>query len=163
VDPVRPAVATIGSFHAGSAPNVIPDEARLEGTLRCFDEETRAVLRTRVPAALEAAARAIGCEVDFELRPGYPAVRNDAASAERVRRQAAEVVGWENVVEAEPMAAAEDFAYFLERVPGAFFFLGAGNEARGIRAPHHAPDFDIDESVLPRGAELLARLALAPD
>ena len=58
------------------------------------------------------------------------------------------------------MAAAEDFAYFLQKVPGAFILIGAGNAERGITAPHHSPTFDIDESVLPRGAELLARLAL---
>ena len=74
-----------------------------------------------------------------------------------------QVLGAEGVREASPLAAAEDFAYFLEQVPGAFFLLGAGNPARGIVAPHHAPDFDLDESVLPRGAELLARLALAPE
>ena len=61
------------------------------------------------------------------------------------------------------MAASEDFAFFLERLPGAFVFLGAGNEERGITAQHHSPEFDIDESVLPRGTELLARLALHHD
>jgi amidohydrolase len=94
------------------------------------------------------------------LYPGYPAVVNDAAAVTRVRRHAAAVVGEANVVEPRPMAAAEDFAYFLKEVPGAFVFIGAGNVSRGITAPHHAPDFDIDESALPIGAELLARIAL---
>jgi amidohydrolase len=162
VDPVRPAVVTVGSFHAGSAPNVIPGDARLEGTLRSFHPEVRTLLRDRVRASIDGAARAHGCTAEFELRPGYPAVVNHPAAVERVRRAGAEVFGAEAVVETDPMAAAEDFAYFLERVPGAFAFLGAGNEARGITAPHHSPAFDIDESVLPRGAELLARLALSP-
>jgi amidohydrolase len=162
VDPVRPAVVTVGSFHAGSAPNVIPGDARLEGTLRSFHPEVRTLLRDRVRASIDGAARAHGCTAEFDLRPGYPAVVNHPAAVERVRRAGAEVFGAEAVVETDPMAAAEDFAYFLERVPGAFAFLGAGNEARGITAPHHSPAFDIDESVLPRGAELLARLALSP-
>jgi len=160
VDPVQPAVVNVGSLHAGSAPNVIPEDARLEGTLRSFAEDVREILRARVRETLEGCARAAGCALEFELKPGYPAVRNDPAAVERVRAAASEVLGATNVIEAAPMAAAEDFAYFLERVPGAFAFLGAGNEALGITAPHHGPSFDIDESVLPRGAELLARLAL---
>jgi amidohydrolase len=160
VDPVRPAVATVGSMHAGSAPNVIPDRAHLRGTLRSFDEATRAVLRDRVEAALDGAARATGCELEFELRPGYPAVVNDVAAALRVRDLGRSVFGADRVVECPPVAAAEDFAYFLEAVPGAFAFVGAGNPERGITAPHHAPAFDIDEAALPLGAELLARIAL---
>jgi len=162
VDPVQPAVVNVGSLHAGNAPNVIPEDARIEGTLRSFDPEVRQILRTRVRETLEGCARAAGCALEFELKPGYPAVRNDPAAVERVRAAATEVVGAANVIEAVPMAAAEDFSYFLERVSGAFAFLGAGNEALGITAPHHCPSFDIDESVLPRGAELLARLALWP-
>ncbi len=77
-----------------------------------------------------------------------------------VRSAAAVVFGAENVIEPPPMAPAEDFSYFLRERPGAFVLVGAGNESRGITAPHHSPRFDIDESVLPRGAELLARLAL---
>lgn len=160
IDPVRPAVVTVGALHAGSAPNVIPGDARLAGTLRSFHPEVRALLRERVRETLEGCARAAGCGVEFELIPGYPAVVNDEAAADRARDEGARVFGAAGIVEAEPMAAAEDFAYFLERVPGAFLLVGAGNEARGITAPHHSPEFDLDEAVLPRGAELLARLAL---
>ena len=162
VDPVRPAVVTVGVLHAGTAPNVIPGDARLEGTLRSFHPEVRSLLRDRVRETIEGAARAHGCSVEFELRPGYPAVVNHPAAVERVRRAGAEVFGAGAVVETDPMAAAEDFAYFLERLPGALVFVGAGSEARGITAPHHSPAFDFDESVLPRGSELLARIALSP-
>jgi amidohydrolase len=160
IDPIRPAVVTVGSFHAGAAPNVIPDTATMRGTMRSFDEGVRDTLRARVREVFEGSAAAAGCTVDFKLLPGYPAVVNDAAAVERVRRLAAEVVGGDHVVEPDPMAAAEDFAYFLRRVPGAFVFIGAGNAARGITAPHHAAQFDIDEAALPVGAELLARIAL---
>jgi len=159
VDPVQPAVVSIGSLHAGTAPNVVPDEASLRGTLRSFDETVRAVLRDRVREALEGAARACGCELRFELRPGYPAVVNDDAAAARVRATAARVFGADAVHEPPPIAAAEDFAYFLREVPGAFAFVGAGNSEAGITAPHHSPAFDIDESVLPKGARLLAEIA----
>jgi amidohydrolase len=160
VDPIQPAVVTVGSLHAGSAPNVIPDEATMQGTLRSFDEGVRETLRNRVREVLEGSAAAAGCRVEFTLHPGYPAVVNDPAAVDRVRRHAAVVVGEAKVIEPDPMAAAEDFAYFLQQVPGAFAFVGAGNAACGITAPHHSPRFDIDESALPVGAELLARIAL---
>jgi amidohydrolase len=160
VDPMDAAVVTVGSLHAGSAPNAIPDEAVLRGTMRSFDEGVRATLRSASRRVFEETAAAHGCGCDFVLHPGYPAVVNDAAAVERVRRHAAAVVGEANVIEPRPMAAAEDFAYFLREVPGAFTFIGAGNVARGVTAPHHSPAFDIDEAALPIGAELLARIAL---
>ena len=160
IDPIEPAVVTVGSLHAGTAPNVIPEVARMHGTLRSFDEGVREILRRRVREVLEGTAAAAGCRLDYTLSPGYPAVVNDAGAVARVRRHAALVVGEVNVVEPAPMAAAEDFAYFLRQAPGAFAFIGAGNVARGITAPHHAPQFDIDESALPIGTELLVRIAL---
>lgn len=160
VDPVQPAVVTVGSLHAGSAPNIIPEDASMRGTLRNFDDGVREILRRRVREVLEGIAAASGCRVEFTLYPGYPAVINDADAARRVATAAAAVVGAERVIEGPPMAAAEDFAYFLRKVPGAFAFVGAGNPEKGIDAPHHSPRFDIDEAALPVGAELLARIAL---
>jgi len=160
VEPLRAAVVSVGSLHGGSAPNVIPDDARMHGTLRSFDEGVRAVLRRRVAEVLGGVASASGCALEFELRPGFPAVVNDPAAVARVREAAARVVGAARVVELAPMAASEDFAYFLQARPGAFVFVGAGDESKGITAPHHSPAFDIAEEALPRGVELLARLAL---
>ena len=162
VDPVETAVVTIGSMHAGEAPNVIPDFARLQGTLRSFTEEVRELLKRRVREVLEGTASASGCRVEFELKPGYPAVVNDPASARLAARLAGEVFGAEHVIEHPPIAASEDFSYFLQNRPGAFVFVGSSNEAKGITAQHHSPRFDVDEDALPRGTELLVRLALAP-
>ena len=160
VDPIRSAVVTIGSMHAGRAPNVIPDDATMHGTMRSFHEDVRETLRRRVQEVLEGTASASGCRLEYTLYPGFPAVVNDPAAVDALRRHAAEVVGSVHVIEPDPMAAAEDFAYFLKRVPGAFAFIGARNEVAGITAPHHSPRFDIDEAALPIGAELLARVAL---
>jgi amidohydrolase len=160
IDPMQPAVVTVGSLQAGSAPNVIPEVATLRGTMRSFDDGVRQLLRRRVREVLEGTSAAAGCRLDYALHPGYPTVVNDADAVARVRRHAALVAGDANVVEPAPMAAAEDFAYFLRERPGAFVFVGAGNAARGITAPHHAPQFDIDESALPIGTELLVRIAL---
>jgi len=160
VDPVEPAVVSIGSIHAGTAPNIVPEQAVMEGTLRSFSEPVRELLKSRLREVLEGTAQAAGCRAELELRPGFPAVVNDPEAVEQVRRAAAEVVGETNVHEPAPLAASEDFSFFLDKRPGAFVLVGAGNEKRGITAPHHSPDFDIEESVLPQGAELLARLAL---
>lgn len=160
VDPVEAAVLTVGSIHAGSAPNVIPDDAEIRGTLRSFVEEVRQLLRRRLREVLEGAARAGGCGLELDLRPGYPAVVNDPRAVEKVRRAAREAVGAARTFEPPPLAVSEDFAHFLERVPGALILLGAGDPARGIDAPHHSPRFDIAESALKVGAELLARLVL---
>jgi amidohydrolase len=160
VIPLEPAVVTVGRFEAGSAPNVIPDVAEIEGTMRAFSAEVRQCLRSRVREVLEGSAAAAGARVEFELREGYPPVVNDADAVARVREVAAGILGDAGVVEPPPIPASEDFGYVLEQVPGAFVFLGAGNEARGITAPHHSPAFDIDEAALPIGARLLAELAL---
>ena len=94
---------------------------------------------------IEHVALANGCRSEFELKSGYPATVNDAAAVETVRRLAVPVFGEKNVIEPRPMAPAEDFSYFLQERPGAFILVGAGNEERGITAPHHSTEFDIDE------------------
>jgi amidohydrolase len=163
VDPIDSAVVTVGSFRAGSAPNIIPDDAKLQGTMRSFSNATRELLRRRVREVLEATARGAGCELEFELVCGYPAVINDERAARIARRAAGRVFGEDHVSEPPPLACAEDFSYYLQQRPGVFVFVGAGNRAKGITAPHHSASFDIDEAALPRGAELLARLALSPE
>lgn len=160
IDPLKPAVATVGKLNAGSAANIIPDLAEMDGTLRSFDESVRTLLRERVPQVIAHAAQSAGCTSEFELRKGYPATVNDRAQAEMATRVAADVVGERRVHCTPPLMAAEDFSYFLRERPGAFILLGAGNAAEGITAPHHSPEFDIDESALPLGTELLVRLAL---
>ncbi|ANM29512.1 hypothetical protein ABI59_07830 [Acidobacteria bacterium Mor1] len=159
VDPLEAAVVSVGVLEAGTACNIIPDTARFHGTMRSFREDVRATLRRRVQEVIEGTAAAAGCKVDYKLHKGYPAVVNDGAAAAHMSELARDVVGDDNVIECPPMACAEDFSYFLNARPGAFAFLGAGGPDR---PGHHTPEFDIDESVLPRGAELLARLALQP-
>lgn len=160
VDPLEAAVITVGAIHGGSATNIIPDDCSILGTLRCFNEEVRTLMRRRIPEVLEHSAQACGCRADVEIRHGYPATINDPAAVEVVRRVARPIFGEQQVHEPPPMAASEDFSYFLNERPGAFVFVGAGNQARGITAPHHSPQFDIDEASLPKGAELLAAIAL---
>jgi amidohydrolase len=160
VDPAEAAVVTVGSIQGGSATNIIPERVHLMGTLRSYSDEVRQFLRRRVREVLQAAAAACECRLEMELHEGFPVMVNDAAAVELVRRVAAEQFGANNVFDPGLLPASEDFALFLQQRPGAMVFLGAGNAERGIVAPHHSPEFDIDERALPMGAELLTRLVL---
>jgi hippurate hydrolase len=157
VDPVEPAVLTVGEIGAGTAFNIIPETARLGGTVRTLDED----LRKRMPERIEAVARGVagGMRADARLDYtfSYPVTRNDAEAASRVLGVAGDLFGEESVLGlANPSMGAEDFAYFLERVPGAFVWLGVGTDVSGL----HTPQFAFDEGILPRGSALLAALAL---
>ena len=160
VDPVEPAVVTVGALLAGEASNVIPDTAELRATLRSFNPEVRTQLAERCEAIVTGIAAALRAEAAFTYQPGYPPTVNDAEMTELVRAAAAEVVGAENVFEPALMMGAEDFSYFLQRVPGSFFFVGSKNEERGLVWGHHHPRFDLDEQVLVYGMETMIRTAL---
>ena len=157
VDPVEPAVLTVGEIGAGTAFNIIPETARLGGTVRTLNED----LRRRMPERIEAVARGVagGMRADAHLDYtfSYPVTRNDADAANRALGVAGDLFGEEAVQElANPSMGAEDFAYFLEKVPGAFVWLGVGEDVPGL----HTPQFAFDEEILPRGSALLAALAL---
>ena len=156
VDPVEPAVLTVGEIGAGSAFNIIPETARLGGTVRTFD----AVLRERIPERIEELARGVARgmrgDVELDYRFSYPVTSNDAGSAELALGVVGELFGEDRAVElAHPSMGAEDFAFFLENVPGAFVWLGVG-DVSGL----HTPQFSFDEEILSQGAALLTALAL---
>ena len=156
VDPVEPAVLTVGEIGAGSAFNIIPEKARLGGTVRTFDSD----LRERIPERIEELARGVarGMRGDAELdyRFSYPVTSNDADAAKLALGVAGELFAEERAVElTHPSMGAEDFAFFLEKVPGAFIWLGVG-DVSGL----HTPKFSFDEEILPQGSALLTALAL---
>lgn len=159
VSPLDSAVVTIGKIVAGSAFNIIAETATLRGTVRAFAKETHA----RIPEMFERVVRGV-CEAmgaTYQLnyeRKTLPLVNNQEMCA-LVADCAAEVVGRDNIIVDERTMGGEDMSYFLERVPGCFFFLGTRNEARGLMHPHHSPRFDIDESAMEIGVELMARVA----
>jgi hippurate hydrolase len=157
VDPVEPAVLTVGEIGAGTAFNVIPETARLGGTVRTLNED----LRKKMPERIEAIARGVagGMRADARLDYtfSYPVTRNDAEAANRVLSVAGDLFGEVSVLGlVNPSMGAEDFAYFLEKVPGAFVWLGVGRDVSGL----HTPQFAFDEGILSRGSSLLAALAL---
>ncbi len=159
VSPLAPAVVTVGRMQAGEAFNVIAGSAVLEGTVRAFDEGVRQVVRARVAAVLEHTAAAAGAELELEYVDGYPPLVNDPVVTAVVRGAAADCLG-EGAVRSGPLEmAADDFARYLRHVPGCYLSLGA-TPAGSPGYPNHHPRFDIEESVLPVGAAILATAAL---
>ena len=161
VAPDRPAVVSVGVIRGGRAHNVIAEEVELLGTVRAPDEELRASLLRRVEEVARAVAGALRARVDFTMVAGCPPVVNDPASAEVVRRAAVEAAGEANVEVARPITVGDDMACFLERVPGCYFLVGAGDPARAVRPPHHHADFDLDERALPVGVSTVTRALLS--
>ncbi len=159
VSPFQPAVVTIGSFHGGTARNVIADEVVLEGTFRTFSDEVRAHLTSRIPQLAQNIAASLRATTSFELLEGCPPCVSDEAMSDLVRRAAAETVGAENTLDQVIASASDDMAYFLNAVPGCYFSLGAQDSAYDD-SPHHSPRFRIDEAGLPIGVEVMARAAL---
>ena len=159
VAPVRAAVVTIASIHAGEAFNVIPDDVTMTGTIRSFDPELRHSMPERITRIANGVAAGLQCRAEVEVRSGNPAVINDARAAEIARRAAIRVVGEAHVVEPEPTMGGEDMACYFERAPGCFVFVGSANPARGLDQPHHSPRFDFDEAALAIGCEFLVQAA----
>ncbi len=159
-DPMTPAVVSVCSFNAGSCTNVIPDSAHLTGTARSLDKQTREKLMYLLEKIAVDTAASMGAKCEFEFKPLYPPTINSKAMNKIVTGAAEKLDIVKNVVELESASmAGEDFAYFIERVPGAYFKLGVGNKAKGINYPIHSPKFTADESALPIGAALMAQIA----
>ncbi len=159
VNPLHPAVVSIGSFQAGSTNNVIAERCKLMGTVRSFDEKTRKMIHDRLESLITHVCQMHGAEFDYQMRIGYPPVVNDESEAERFFKVGAQLFGEPAVVLSEAITVAEDFSYYLEKVPGCFMFVGAGNESSGANYSHHHPKFDIDERAMLRAARLLIGMA----
>ena len=161
VDPLHPAVVTIGKIEGGYAPNQIPDEVKMEGTVRTFNEAVRDKTAHWLENALKGISTVYGGEYRFEYIHGYPPVINEKNATERVRKAVIELYGESELIElTEPSMGGEDFAYYLKKVPGSYIRLGTYNESKGIVYPLHSAKFDIDEDTLPVGTALMAYLAI---
>ena len=159
IDPLQTVVLSVCQVAAGSAPNVIPSEATLAATLRTFEPEVRTLAHAAIERVLKGVAAANDTAVELTVVPHVPPVVNHPDVAREVSACVAEVEGLSEPAPGLRIMASEDMAELLARVPGAFLFLGCGDAAKGTTAPHHHPAFDVDERVLPLGAELLARVA----
>jgi len=159
VSPAEPVVVTVGSVHAGTTFNVIPERARLQGTVRAFDDAVRKALPERMERVVAGLCSAMRLEYSFEYHWGYPPTINDPAADEVVREVARRVAGEGNVVDPHPIVMwSEDMSFMQERVPGAYFLIGARGE--NATEPHHSARFDVDERALQTGYEMMVGLGL---
>jgi amidohydrolase len=155
----EPAVVTVGQFDAGVRNNIIPDRARLVGTIRTFDEAMRNDIHARVRRIAEGVAAAHGTTVRVDIQKGYPITSNDAALTQRML-PTLERVAPGQVREIQKVTGAEDFSLFANRVPGLFAFVGVTPPDQvATAASNHSPRFYVDEAALPTGARALAHLA----
>ncbi|UTR14228.1 M20 family metallopeptidase [Salipaludibacillus sp. LMS25] len=161
VDPMESAVISIGAFEAKNAFNVIADSARLEGTVRTFDEKIQAQVKENIAEVVHGVADSFGAKADFHYYKGYPAVINHSDKAQFLQQVASQSKNIEQVIHATPQMGGEDFSYYLNHTKGAFFFTGAQHPDWEKTYPHHHPRFDIDERAMLHGATVLGNLVLS--
>ena len=157
INPQEPVVVTVGMFHAGTAFNIIPAEAKLSGTTRTFNLDIWNSWAERLEKVVRGVCESMGAEFELAFAKGYPPTINDDSMAEVVRRCAQKVVGEDNVVEPERTMGGEDMSYFLQQSKGCFYALGVGRQEF---TPVHNPRFDLNEDVLALGVETHCRIAL---
>jgi amidohydrolase len=160
IDPFEPAVVTVGKLQAGTATNIIPDHAVIEGTVRTYAPAVRDHLERRIVELASGLAQAMRARAEAVYLRGYPAMRNDPELSALARQVAVELLGPDRVFDREPIMAGEDFAFVAERVPVCMIGLGVANPERGIVYPPHHPRFDLDEDALAVGVRLMAAIAL---
>lgn len=155
VDPLKSAVISIGKIQGGTAINIIPEEVVIGGTIRTFDPEVRELVLRRLHEVVKGTCQAHGADWHFEVEFHCPALVNDERISELIKKTGAELLGANNVVEANPTMGSEDMAFMLQEVPGCYFFLGASNREKGLDRPHHSPRFNFDEEALAIGVEVI--------
>jgi amidohydrolase len=156
-----PSVLSFGKIQGLGRTNIIPDEVKIEGTFRTFNEEWRAEALQRITDMAVGIARGMGGDCEVYIEKGYPFLVNDDAMADAFRQYASEYLGPENVEELELAMTAEDFAFFSQKLPSCFYRLGISNPVKGPGSNLHTPAFDVDENALKTGMGLMAYVAVA--
>lgn len=160
IAPTQTAVLGFGTIHGGTAFNVVSDQVELSGTVRTLDDSVRQLVLRRAAEIATGVARALRGDAEFVHVRGAPAVVNDKEVADLVAEVARSVVGEDNVVTIPPPQVGDDATFFLREAPGCYFLAGCANSQRGITAPHHSAQFDIDEDALPIATRVLTEAAL---
>lgn len=160
IDPLKSAVLTIGHFEAINPFNVIADRVVLAGTIRTFEEEVRIQMEQELEAVLNATCLAFGASYEYRYTRGYPPVYNHQRETEFLAQLASTVPGVDQVITCPPFMIGEDFAYYLEKVPGTFFFTGAKKPEWETAYPHHHARFDFDERAMLIAAKTLGKATL---
>ena len=158
IDPLEPAVITIGSIHGGTIHNIIPRGVKMLGTVRAFNDDVRAAMPERIERVLKSCCDSMGAEYSFDYLWRYPVTVNDPAQTLYARALAERTFGEDRVVTADRLTGAEDFSFFAQRIPASYYSLGVrGGPETGH--PHHSSLFDIDENALREGVAMMVALA----
>ncbi|NJR52066.1 MAG: amidohydrolase [Leptolyngbyaceae cyanobacterium CSU_1_3] len=158
IDPIESAVVTVGEFHGGTALNVIANSARLSGTVRYFNPSYASYFAARIEQVIAGVCQSHGAKYELEYCSLYPPVINDETITALVRSIAQTVVESPlGIVPNCQTMGGEDMSFFLQEVPGCYFFLGSANSEKGLDFPHHHPRFDFDEAALGLGVEIFVR------
>ena len=160
VDPAQPAVVTVGAISAGTRWNVVAEHGHLEGTARCFSPEVRDQYKKAIERIVSTTAETFRVDAKMEWIPLVPPTINDAHISAVAEAAARKVAGPDAPILCEKTSGGEDFAYFMEKVPGAMAFLGIRNESIGAVWPNHSGKFCVDEPSLLKGAMLYAQVAM---
>ncbi len=158
--PKIPTVLSFGKILGEGATNVIPNEVKVEGTFRTMDEDWRKEAHKKMKKMAEGIADSMGAECFFEVRNGYPFLKNEPKLAAELKSYAVEYMGADNVIDLDLWMASEDFSYYSQEIDANFYRLGTRNEAKGITSGIHTPTFDVDEHCLEIGPGLMAYLTL---
>jgi amidohydrolase len=158
VNPLDAAVVTVGEFHGGTALNVIADTTKMSGTVRYFNPALESFIGKRMEEIIAGICQSHGAKYELDYWQLYPPVINDPSMAELIRSVAMEVVETPvGIVPECQTMGGEDMSFFLQQVPGCYFFLGSANPERNLAYPHHHPRFDFDETALAMGVEIFVR------
>ncbi|UTA66157.1 amidohydrolase [Emticicia sp. 21SJ11W-3] len=156
----NPAIVTVGAIHGGIRQNIIPESLEMIGTIRTFAPDQRQLVHKRINEIATHIATSAGAVAEVKIDTGYPVTYNDPALTEKMIGTLEGIAGKENVIVQAVQTGAEDFSFFQQKVPGLFFFLGGMPKGQTNPAPHHTPDFYIDESGFTLGIKSLAGLTV---
>jgi len=160
-NPLESTVVTIGQINGGYNFNIIADEIILKGTARAYTKSNKQLIKKRMEEIILGVEQTFGAEIKLDYKDGYPPVINDKESTEKLKLAAKKIVGKENVINPYLSMGGEDFSYFLNKIPGCFFFLGsAPTNQKLMSTPHHCSHFDIDENSMLIGSSIFVEIAL---
>lgn len=161
LDPLQPGVLSICRIQAGAAYNILPEEVQLEGTTRYFNADLGALMIEQIEQIVSGICAASSCAYLLDYQYGFPPTINDPDMAELIADVGSEILGKKKVLESiDPSMTGEDFSYFLQHIPGCYFWLGTKNLEKGIHSPLHSAHFQVDEEIFPIGSAIMARAAL---
>jgi hippurate hydrolase len=159
VPPLEMGIVTVGAFHAGEAPNVIPETAELRLSVRAFRPDVQDLLEKRITEIAHAQAAVYGARAEVDYQRRYPVLQNDPGQTDFCKQVIRDWLGDDGLLPVnEPVTGSEDFAFFLEKVPGCYVFIGNGEGSEGGCMVHN-PGYDFNDAVLPTGASYWVRLA----